>query len=85
MKLHDFAQEHLNVTSLSTNPTHKRLVALQRLDRVSALLTDEQYNLCKQFILNDFDESFLLTNNSVISESDECWIAIDWDTHDKRS
>lgn len=60
MKLKDFAEINLNLSSRSTNPSHKRFLAFAELDNLSYRLTQEQYDSCKEYIGNDFNPEFLI-------------------------
>lgn len=58
-QLRAFAQRHLMPESASTNPSHRVVTALAKLDELSAEITDEEYEIFKDFIRSGFDLSRL--------------------------
>ena len=58
-ELRAFAQKHLMPESGSTNPSHRVMVALAKLNELSSEITDEDYEVFKDFIRNGFDLSRL--------------------------
>lgn len=66
MTLREFAIKHLMPESVSTNPSHRKLLAGEMLDKVQFRLTDEQWVKCHRFIFENFDESFL--NDSIVED-----------------
>ena len=50
-----FAQLNLSPESKSTNPSHRRFMGFTALDTKSHLLSQQQYETCRDYIGSDFD------------------------------
>lgn len=70
LSLRTFARLNLSPESRSTNPSHRRLLGFTALDTKSHLLTQCQYEVCREYIDGDFDLSvFKDTDEDVVVET----------------